>query len=433
MSSVYGLDLSDLHASLQDPVLGSIGFLNEIMGRFPDAISFAPGAPHPDFVNGIEPQQYVEHFRDYLIYERGLNATAAERLLYEYGPSQGIINDLVATALNRDQAIPVVPDAMVITVGAQEAMFLTLRALFRSPKEILVVPEPSFTGIVGSARLLELTVAGVQEEEGGLDLAELTRMCAAARRQGQRIRACYVAPDYSNPGGARMPLPQRRRLLELAEREDFYLIEDNTYGFTAPSDLALPCLKALDTSQRVIHIGTFAKICFPGARVGYVVADQIVKGSDGQVFLAHHLAALKSMVTVNTSPLNQALVAGMLLEHGTSLTRMAQHKAERYRINLQHLVEALQDSFGEAAGSRVRWNRPTGGLFIRMQLTVPAGADLLEVSAREYGVLWTPMSQFYIGSQGDHQIRLSCSYLDPEQIRLGIQRLAEFVKKETEH
>jgi (S)-3,5-dihydroxyphenylglycine transaminase len=427
-----GLTSDTLHRSLRDPVLGSIGFLNEVMGRYPDAISFAPGAPHPVFFDDLDTDAYVTAFLDHLVRVRGIGADAAHRLLFEYGPSRGIINDLVGRALREDQGIDVAPDAVVITVGAQEGMLLVLRALFGTPADVLAVAQPCFVGITGAARLLDVPVTGIRENADGIDIDQLDQACRSARHTGRRIRACYVAPDYANPGGGRMSPRRRRRLLDLAEREDLFILEDNTYGFTSPPGSELPSLKALPGSDRVICIGTFSKICFPGARVGWVVADQrVTDAGTGRVeLLADKLAAIKSVVTVNTSPLCQAVIGGMLLRHGGFLAGLGRRRSELYQRNLGHLLDALDRHVGADVGSGISWNRPEGGFFVRVHLPVPASVDLLETSADRYGVLWTPMAQFYLDRTGDHQLRLSCSYLEPEQVETGVQRLAAFFRKE---
>ncbi|GAA4240036.1 hypothetical protein GCM10022254_63270 [Actinomadura meridiana] len=469
---MVALDPAALHDSLRDPVLGSIGFLNEVMGRYPDAISFAPGAPHPDFHDELDVHRYVERFLDHLVRVEGHDPERARRLLYEYGPARGLINGIVAEALRRDQGIDVPPAAIVITVGAQEAMLLALRALFGSSRDLLAVASPCFVGIVGAARLLDVGVVPVRETEHGIDLEALTEACRTARRDGHRVRACHLAPDFANPGGGRMSLDHRRDLLRLAQQEELLLIEDNTYGFTAAPTDELPSLKALDIDGRVLHIGTFAKTCFPAARVGYIVADQPITaenpshsdpapkrsgrtgldagptgldarpggldarpggldaGHGGERLLATELAALKSMITVNTAPLSQAAVAGFLLEHGGSLAEPSHRRAAIYRRNLACLLAALDRHLGEPPPAGVTWNRPEGGFFVRVRLPVPVDLDLLEVSAAKYGVLWTPMAPFYLDGGGDHQLRLSCSYLDPEQIETGVRRLADFIREE---
>ncbi|XYH97094.1 PLP-dependent aminotransferase family protein [Sorangium sp. So ce1128] len=420
------LDPSGLHASLQDPVLGAIDFLNEVIGRYPDAISFAPGAPNPAHLRDIDIGRYVDRYLAYLRCERGFEPDRARRLLHEYGPSRGLINDLVASALRRDQNLNVSPESVVITVGAQEAMLIVLRTLCRSARDLLAVVSPCFVGILGAARLLDIGVVAVDETEQGVDLAGLDDACSAARKEGKRIRALYVAPDYANPSGTVLGLAERRQLLDLAERHDLLLIEDNAYGFTAPPGEEIPSLKALDERGRVILLGTFAKICLPGARVGYVLADQLLRSAGGSSRrLADELAAVKSMVTVNTSPISQAVIGGMLLERGGSLASLARERSDLYRRNLGVLLDSLERHLSAAGGlpPGLSWNRPAGGFFVRVRLPVPADAALLELSASKYRVLWTPMSTFYLSNAGDNELRLSCSYLTPEQIDEGVARL----------
>ncbi|MFE4174488.1 PLP-dependent aminotransferase family protein [Streptomyces sp. NPDC056909] len=429
-----------LHGSLGSPAMGSINFLNEVMGRFPDAISFAPGAPHTSFFAEIDTARHTARYLRHLEEERGLGREQAERLLYQYGPSRGLINGLVADALRTDQGIDVPPESLVITVGCQEAMLLALRALVASPADLVAVVNPCFVGLSGAASVLGVDLVPVDDTEedtggtggteGGIDFAQLDEVCRAARRAGRRIRALYAAPDFSNPSGGFMSLEARHRLLAVAEREDFLVLEDNAYAFTAEQPGALPPLKALPGGERVVHLGTFAKVCMPGARVGYVVADQPVRDASGRTgLLADELATLKSMVTVNTSPLSQAVIGGILLEHGGSLASVVRAKAELYQRNLRLLLDALDRGLGPGTGAPagVSWNRPRGGFFVRVRLPVAADERLLERSAREFGVLWTPMSHFYLGDGGDRELRLACSYLDPDTIEEGVVRLTRFL------
>lgn len=397
---------SQLHGSLADPVIDSMNFLNEIIDRFPEAISFAPGAPNPAQLRDIDVNQYVDRYLEYLCHDRGFKIEQARRLLYQYGPARGIINDLIATSLLQDKGIKVPPEALVVTVGAQEAMLIVLRVLFRSSHEQLAVVTPCFVGILGAARLLEIDIIGIDETEQGIALDELDKACHIARESDRPIRALYVAPDYSNPSGTVLDLFTRQRLLELAEQHDFFILEDNAYGFTAPPGEALPTLKTLDETARVIFIGTFAKICLPGARVGYVIADQWIQGPHGSSSrLATAISAVKSMVTVNTSPICQALIAGILLEEGGSIAKLESKKSELYRNNLALLVDRLEHrlSRNKMPLIGVSWNRPVGGFFVRVRLPVPVNVALLEFSALNYGVLWTPMSSFYLNNAGDNE------------------------------
>jgi (S)-3,5-dihydroxyphenylglycine transaminase len=417
----------EIHGALSAPALESMNFLNEIMSRYPAAISFAPGAPNPSLMTGLDLNHYIERYVEHLETARGLERDAARRLLCEYGPSRGIINDLVSQALHRDYGLDVAATSVVITVGTQEAMFLVLHALFASPADVLAVATPCYVGILGSAKLLNISIVPIPESADGLDLRRLAEAVREVRASGRRIRALYVAPDFANPSGTTMSLEARRELLQLAEREDLIVLEDGAYGFTAEPGFEIVPLKALDVSNRVILLGTFSKVCMPGVRVGFVVADQAVRGADGtEVLLANMLAAAKSMVSVNTSPICQGIVGGMLLEHGVSIAALGETSGKLYRQNLLHLLESLDR---ELSGVKdVTWNRPKGGFFIRVTLPVPADFELLERSASAFGVLWTPMSLFHLDGSGDNEMRLSCSYLTLGQIEAGVERLGQLVR-----
>jgi (S)-3,5-dihydroxyphenylglycine transaminase len=250
------------------------------------------------------------------------------------------------------------------------------------------------------------------------------------RAAGRRPRLLYVVPDFANPSGIRMPLPAREELLRMAAELDLLILEDNPYGLFTRDDTTLPVLKRLDRDGRVIYLGTFAKTCFPGARVGYVVADQPVVAPDGrQGLLADELAKLKSMITINTSPLAQAVIGGMLLAHDCKLRVSNRERIANYRLRLDRLVAALDRHFppGQRRRLGVDWNLPDGGFFLVMSVPFAADQDALVRSAREHGVLWTPMSFFHLDHGGDRRLRLSASYLPLEQIDEGVRRLREFV------
>lgn len=426
------IDSTGLHAAIGHPSLDATAFLNEIMKRHPDALSFAPGAPHLVRPSASELAGHTARWLDHMRTSRNLTDDQAERLLQEYGPSRGLINDLVATALHRDHGLPDRPEAVVVTAGAQEAMLLTLRALHRDGDDLVAVTSPCYVGLLGAARMLDLDTVPIPDTGAGPDLHRLRRACHRARAAGRRIRSLYVAPDHANPSGTVMPLATRHALLQLASEEDLFVLEDAAYGFTAAPGAELPPLKALDRDTRVVHLGTFAKVCLPGARVGYVVADQPVRTPDRpDRLLADELAALKGVVTVNTSPLGQSVVGGMLLAHGGSLAELGRAGAEVYRGNMRALLHALDTHLGShpRLRYRARWNRPTGGFFVRVRLPVPADAALLDLSATRHRVLWTPMSAFGIDPDDgtSHELRLSSSYLNVAQIDEGIRRLAGMI------
>ncbi|MFE1973924.1 aminotransferase class I/II-fold pyridoxal phosphate-dependent enzyme [Streptomyces hygroscopicus] len=428
-----GLRKEDLHRSVSDPVLDTMNFLNEITGRFPDVVSFAPGRPYEEFFDKDEILDHVRRYLDHLA-AGGASDEAIRTALYQYGPTAGQIRGLISDSLRADEGIDAPPGAIVVTVGAQEGMLLALRALFAGPGDVLLVASPCYVGITGAASLLGVPVRPVEERADGLDVADVEAAVLAERARGRRPRAFYVVPDHSNPSGNTLSRRAREELLELAARHDLLILEDSPYRLVSPG-AQLPTLKAMDRTRRVVHLGSYAKSVFPGARVGFVVADQPVRDPSGaESLLADELAKIKSMVTVNTPALSQAAVAGALLACGGRLTERnavpAKHYGEALRVTLEQLDRHFPEDVRDRLG--IGWNRPSGGFFLTVRVPFPADNAALLRSAEDHGVIWTPMAYFYPGPGGERSIRLSFSYLSTARIEDGIARFAAFLRAETE-
>jgi (S)-3,5-dihydroxyphenylglycine transaminase len=236
-----------------------------------------------------------------------------------------------------------------------------------------------------------------------------------------------VVSNFANPSGVSLSAGVRRELIEMAADADLLILEDDPYGLFGVDDRPRPKLKALDRDRRVIYLGSFAKTAFPGARVGFAVADQEVADASGtKTLLADELSTVKSMLTVNTSAVSQAVVGGYLLGYGCSLRAANADRVEVYKRNLTALDAALHRHLPEPSRTArgISWSVPAGGFFLVVDVPFVADAKLLDVSARDFGVLWTPMSFFYADGGGLHAIRLSCSALEPDEIEEGVRRLA---------
>jgi len=223
-----------------------------------------------------------------------------------------------------------------------------------------------------------------------------------------------------------------RELLDLAAHHGILIVEDSPYRMVSPGP-HLPALKSLDRHRRVIHLGSFAKTAFPGARVGFAVADQPVTDAAGHTgLLADELAKIKSMVTVNTPALSQAVIAGMLLACDGRISELNTQQAAYYARAMRSTLRQLDLRFPspKRGALGVRWNEPDGGFFLTIRVPFHADNAALARSAEDFGVIWTPMSYFYPQGGGECSLRLSVSYLSEEDIANGIARLASFIEAE---
>ncbi len=402
-------------------------FLNEICIRYPDAISFAPGRPLEEGFDSTLIDTYTQRFIAYLKEEKGMDEERVARELLQYGNTSGIIAPFICEHLKKDEGIVVEASDIVVTVGAQEGMLLALRALCAAPVDAVLVPEPCYVGIVGAAKLLNIPIVPVPETNGTIDPHVLSATISRAQSEGLNPVLLYLVPSYANPSGVSLSVQARQQLLAFASDVGLLILEDNPYGLFARAPYEpVATIKSMDEQGRVIYLGSFSKTGFPGARIGYVVAEQ---STHSGLKLAEAFSAIKSMITVNTPPIAQAVIGGMLLSAGCSLKSRNQAAVARYSENLTELLASLTRVFGDV--DAVSWNEPEGGFFTVLEVPFNADDHALARCAQNHGVLWTPMQHFYVGgSGGERALRLSSSLLSVERIREGIDRLGAFIREE---
>ena len=411
-----------MNKNVFDTYLSSMNFLNEACIDFPEAISFGSGRPKEEFFNV---SGTVEGIKKMI----GLDGSGSEsnlNYLGQYNKTKGIINEDIARLLKNDEKIDVDPENIIITDGAQEAMAIIINTLF-DKDDVLLVSDPSYVGFIGYAKIAGLDIRTVKRTQSSIDFDDLERTIQQIRRENKLPRALYEVPDFHNPTGKSMTVGERSRLLEMAERYDFYVIEDNPYGYFAFDEERNLTLKAMDTKRRVIYIGSFAKRIFPSMRLGYLVADREILVDGRIIKLIEECKKVKSFVTVNTSALLQAMLAGVLRQENHSLLNYCKEKEAYCKHNRDVLARAIRCSFDFTEP----WEKPKGGFFTTLRIPFEPTHELILKAAGEYGVIVCPMSMFCMEPQnGEKTLRLSYSYMTPEEIIEGVGRLAEFVKNE---
>jgi (S)-3,5-dihydroxyphenylglycine transaminase len=414
----------ELDNRFDDPLLSVMNFLNDVVAEFPQAISLAPGRPLDQATPLARYVADAEAFVADASRRQRVSAGAVWSQLAQYSRTNGIILEQLAQHLAVDEGIFVPPDAIVMTVGAQEALAIIAASLFASARDILLVSNPTYVGMPGVARLMGVRVMPVDMGPDGLEPDQVDRAIRRGSVRG-RVRALYHIPDFNNPLGTSMPLTHRRELLRVCEQHGVLLVEDNPYGMFAYDHPPLPTLKALDQSATVLYVGSFSKTLAPAFRLGYLVADQQV-GSSGQP-LAVALSKAKSLLTVNTPPLLQAIVAGRLLQTGGTLRGVVEPARLEYRRRRDTMAAALQAAF--TGLTEVSWRVPSGGFFLPVTLPFAFGRDEVRRCALDHGVIVCPMRFFSLTDSHTHQVRLSFSSEEPDRIQAGIARFAEFVRE----
>jgi (S)-3,5-dihydroxyphenylglycine transaminase len=243
-------------------------------------------------------------------------------------------------------------------------------------------------------------------------------------------------PDFHNPTGEYMALEKRKQVIQLAEKHNFLIVEDNPYGYFRYDTEKIPTLKALDTYRRVIYLESFSKTLFPSIRMGCLVVDQQVadpRNNNKPTPLVEAFKKTKSFTTVNTSTLLQAIVGHFLQLQDYTMIPYCQPKVAACRENRDAMLGALSTYFpsGQPWTKGIKWNIPHGGFFLVLDLPFEITDAHLKECVEQYSVIFCPMSFFCLDpGKGTRQIRLAFSNLSTDKIEQGIAQLSAFVKNQ---
>ncbi|MGB3180601.1 MAG: aminotransferase class I/II-fold pyridoxal phosphate-dependent enzyme [Cyclobacteriaceae bacterium] len=421
-----------LNKALSSNFKNVIGFLNDIQFRFPNAISLAAGQPDESYFRIEEIHEYFESYVDYLESKTSQSRDKIINNIGQYAKTQGIINEILCEYLRKDENISAKEHHVLVTVGAQEAFAIITATLCNRDEDVILVEDPSYIGLQSFSKAFDFQTDHIATDETGIDLEALEDNIITHRNKGKNVKLLYVIPDHQNPSGASMPVEKRLSLLRLAEKYNFYIIEDSVYNSFTYLDKTLPTIKSLDKFKRVLFVTSFSKSIFPGLRVGLVVADQQVMDPQGNVIdLAREMVKVKASLTNSTPTITQAILGGLLLRQDYSLSRYNYEKLQSYRGKLNTTLNCLDKYIGSFAttwASEISWNRPKGGFFLSMNIPYEITDAEVVQCAEEFDVIVCPMSYFHQKEGGQKEIRLTFSNLTLGEIETAISRLANYLE-----
>ncbi len=295
------------------------------------------------------------------------------------------------------------PDEIMVTLGAQQALFLIASLLMR-PGSKAVIEEPGYPDArnIIASRTADIRLAPV--DGAGLDPDAVEAGCDYV----------FTTPSHQCPTTVSMPLDRREALLRRAAADDFVLIEDDYDSQLLDDATPLPALKSLDDAGRVIYIGSLSKTLAPGLRLGYVVADPS---------LLRELRGLRRRMLRHPPANNQRAVALFLsLGHHDSLVRRLTQAFSRRRQALVSAVAAHLPMFAMASG----------GSGTALWLAGPAAMDAVTLAerARHRGVLIEPGDVFFAARPRPRNVmRLGISSIAEDRIEPGVVELAKAVSE----
>jgi GntR family transcriptional regulator / MocR family aminotransferase len=291
---------------------------------------------------------------------RSLSRLHAFRKYYRYGGARGPSNLLEALSafLSDTRGLPVAEKNILVTRGAQMGIFIAARLLVRQGDHV-VIGEPGYFGAALTLQQAGAVVHRVPVDEQGIDVGSIESLCAR-----RKIRAVYVIPHHHYPTTVTLVPERRIRLLELAARRRFAIIEDDyDYDFHYSRSPVLP-MASLDTRGNVIYIGTLTKTFVPSIRIGFMVAPAN--------FIDAAANIRRSLDWQGDSLLEVAI--GELYRNGT-IGRHIKKSVKLYRERRDYFCARLKDEIGEHVSFKV----PEGGMSVWVKLT---DCDLKKVAER---------------------------------------------------
>jgi 2-aminoadipate transaminase len=293
------------------------------------------------------------------------------------------------------------PSRVVLTSGSLQGFVFLAEQLVRPGSRVLV-EAPSYDRPIKILKRLGAEIVGLPMDDDGLQVDALER----ALSEGEKPAFLYTIATFQNPSGRTLSPERRERVAELAREHSLLVLEDDPYGLVRYEGEPPPTIFDLEGGANVAYASSFSKTVAPGVRVGYFVLP---------VELAAQVEALAVSTYISPPFLTQATV------HEFVQRGLFEPNLERINGLLKARRDAMLDALERHMPEGASWSRPEGGYFIWLDL--PEDAPSLE-TAEAAGVTFVQGTDFFADGSGGRSLRLAFSYVSPEEIDDGVERLA---------
>ena len=370
----------------------------------PDIVSFAGGMPAPE----LFPVEEVMEASMAVLKEQG-------RAALQYSSTEGYprLRQQIADRMLAKNNIKTDADHILVTAGSQQGLDFSAR-VFLNPGDVVLLESPSYLGAVNAFKAAEPTFIEVPTDDGGMIMEELEKILAST----ENVKMIYVIPDFQNPTGRTWDLDRRHKFMEIVNRYEIPVVEDNPYGELRFEGEYMPALKSLDTKGLVIYLGTFSKILAPGYRIGWVCAEDEI------------LAKYNFME--QAASLQASTIGQMETSKWIDMFDLDGHVAkirEVYKKRRDVMLETLKNNLPEGCVC----TNPVGGLFTWVVLPESFNSEEkmkeLQMKCLEKNVAFVAGGSFFPNGGHENTLRLNYSCMPEEKIVKGITALCETIKE----
>lgn len=331
--------------------------------------------------------------------------------LFTYGDPKGM-EKLRHTLVSHlaDSQVFTVPDRIVVTSGANQALEILAKMPFPNGKSVILVEQPSYNNYLEYLESEGLSVIGIPRSTAGIDLGALED-----RFKTGNIKFFYTMSRYHNPLGTSLQMEERKAIAALASQYDVFVLEDD-YMADLGSGRGFDPIYAYNQTSHIIYLKSFSKIIFPGLRLGAVVLpEKLLEG-----FHAYKKYG-------DTSLLSQAALE-IYISNGM-YERHKQKIYSQYETRMQALDSAVKRYGGTGLVKVVPGD---GGIYKLFGLPQTVNLERLIKRLKMRNILVMPGKLFYLSDYLEREkfIRISISRARLTQIEEGVQAIVEEVKRE---
>lgn len=370
----------------------------KIAGR-PEVISFAGGLPAPE----LFPVEKIREATNLVLDE---SAGTALQYCASAGPAK--LREQISARMAKKVGAKIDPNFILPTCGSQQGLDFCAR-LFLNPGDVVLMESPSYLGAINAFQICQPKFVTIPTDNDGMIMEELEKVLETT----ENVKMIYVIPDFQNPSGRTWTMERRKKFIEIINKYELPVVEDNPYGELRYKGEFLPCLKSMDTKGLVIYMGTFSKILAPGYRIGWMCAD-------AEVF--EKLELLMSAAALQASTTSMAVIAKFL-----EIADLDEH-VDKIRRCYEHRCGVMMKAMEEYFPPEAKFTYPEGGLFTWVELPEYIDTKVMAEEALEQHVAYVPGIGFYPNGEKKNCMRLNYSNMPDERIVEGIKRLAQVIR-----
>ncbi len=328
--------------------------------------------------------------------------------LFSYGDPEGFLPlKVTLSKLFAKEDIEVAPNDIQFTNGAQEALAFLSLLEFPNKKTTILIENPTYNLYIGFLKINDFNVMSLERSFSGIDLNELENIF-----KNNDIKFFYTIPRLHNPLGTSYSETQKKAIVDLANKYDVYILEDDyLYQLWEKDDKSL---KSYDTQGRVIHMKSFSKTLLPGMRLGTLTLPESLKNN----FMNRKIHHALRCPHLFQGALNEFIENG---QYSSYIVQIKKYYSQKLRL--------LKQSFENNPIEGMSYYIPNNGFFSFVNL--PSSISISEL----YNTLMLNNVEIrdgkfsYYTSSPTNSIRLSISNPNDEGIIKGTDILLRQIKE----